>query len=171
MKRSISCITTTEITTANAQTTKICRPNPSALISPPPSATTPYVHNLPETGLNILIVDDNPINLRILEKGLNIMFKNIKRLEEASNGNDALKLLHLYKFDIILLDIDMPVLNGVDTTKKIRKSCCLNSSIPIIAITTNDSVESKENYMKIGMVLTKFDVCNLYVNNLFYILE
>lgn len=161
-KRNVSCITTS----ADAQATKICRSNPTALISPPPSATTPYIHNLLEAGLNILIADDNPINLSILKKGLNILFKNIRRLEEASNGHDALKLLHLHTFDILLLDIDMPILNGIDTTKKIRKSCCLNSSIPIIAITTNYSIESRENYMKIGMVLIKFDLRNLYVNNI-----
>ncbi|KAI8075810.1 CheY-like superfamily [Gilbertella persicaria] len=58
--------------------------------------------------------------------------------------------MRIYTFDIILLDIDMPLLNGVETAKQIRAN--LNSTVPIIAVTTNDSIESKDNYLKVGMV-------------------
>lgn len=119
--------------------------------------TTTTINNNNENELDILIVDDNPINISILKKSLFKILSNkkteerlvIKRLKEASNGQEALDLLNQYHFDIIFLDIDMPILNGIDTTKCIRKK---GSTTPIIAVTTNDSIESRDNYIKIGMV-------------------
>lgn len=100
--------------------------------------------------LSILIVDDNPINILIMKKSLYKLL-NEKRLEikEASNGVEALELVKHFQFDIILLDIDMPLLNGMDTTKYLRKN---GQTIPIIAVTTNDSIESRNTYIQIGMV-------------------
>jgi CheY-like chemotaxis protein len=136
-KRNVSCITTQKTTTAihNKRKRSQSRLFP---ISP-----------VEEIGLRILIVDDNPINLNILKKSLHILFKKIKRLEEATNGVEALNLVNLHLFDIILMDIDMPLLNGVETAKHIRKS---NTTIPIIAVTTKDSIESRNLYKEIGMV-------------------
>lgn len=100
--------------------------------------------------LNILIVDDNPINIILLKRSLDKLFNTRKpQIKEAYNGIEALELVNQTTFDIILLDIDMPLLNGIDTTKHIRKK---GQMIPIIAVTTNDSIESRDNYMKIGIV-------------------
>ncbi|KAI9331405.1 CheY-like superfamily [Pilaira anomala] len=112
--------------------------------------------------LSILIVDDNPINILIMKKSLYKLL-NKKRLEikEASNGVEALELVKHFQFDIILLDIDMPLLNGMDTTKCLRKN---GQTIPIIAVTTNDSIESRNTYIQIGMndCLSKpIDLCLL----------
>ncbi|KAI7873393.1 CheY-like superfamily [Mucor mucedo] len=98
-------------------------------------------------GLHILIVDDNPINILILKKSLDRLLDTV-HIKEASNGMEALQLLNKYVFDLILLDIDMPLLNGIDTTKCIRNQ---GQMIPIIAVTTNDSLESRDNYIKIGI--------------------
>ncbi|KAI8997424.1 CheY-like superfamily, partial [Pilobolus umbonatus] len=81
----------------------------------------------------------------------------ISRLEQAVHGVAALELLKLRTFDIILLDIDMPCLNGIETAKYIRQSykqyeiLTANRSIPIIAVTTNDSEDSRKIYYKTGM--------------------
>jgi CheY-like chemotaxis protein len=139
-KRNVSCITTTSSTRTTAIHNKRKR-SQSRLFPISPVAE--------ETGLNILIVDDNPINLNILKKSLHIIFKKIKRLEEANNGVEALNLIKLYLFDVILMDIDMPLLNGIETAKHIRKS---NTTIPIIAVTTKDSIKSRNLYKEIGMV-------------------
>lgn len=105
------------------------------------------------TCLNILVVDDNPINIILLKKCLDKLFHHQKpQIKEAYNGIEALELVNEIDFDIILLDIDMPLLNGIDTTKYLRKK---GQTIPIIAITTNDSIESRINYSKIGIVSYK----------------
>ncbi|KAI8883921.1 hypothetical protein K501DRAFT_333051 [Backusella circina FSU 941] len=107
---------------------------------------------------NILIVDDNPINLNILKKCLQLLLAgHIDRLELASDGVKALEKLNARPFDLVLLDIDMPVLNGLETTRYIRHSSeeysvlVQNRTIPIVAVTTNDSEDSKNTYFQIGM--------------------
>jgi CheY-like chemotaxis protein len=144
-KRNVSCITTNKIVTATIDDKrKRCKPSPLTPITP-----TTIISTRMESSINVLIVDDNSVNLNILKKHLYYIFdQKLNKLKEASNGIEALGLLDLYTFDLILLDIDMPILNGVETAKKIRES----SLIPIIAITTNDSIKSRETYLSVGMV-------------------
>ncbi|KAI9487333.1 MAG: CheY-like superfamily [Benjaminiella poitrasii] len=156
-KRNIACLTATTSTTTktidNRQKHK--NVNHSPPISPSDhdtSLTTSLQKELDavtaDCTIHILIVDDNPINLNILRKTLSvIMIGKIYHLEEASNGFEALKLIKQHSFDVVLLDIDMPLLNGIETSKEIRTF----SSIPIIAITTNDSNKSKKAYYQVGM--------------------
>jgi CheY-like chemotaxis protein len=153
MKRNVSCISTTNSATITvARSLSVIETNDNNERKKRTTTTTTA-----QDGLNILIVDDNPININILNKSLNKIFNKstmqIKRLEEASNGVEALNLLNHFHFDIILLDIDMPILNGIDTTKCIREK---GQTIPIIAVTTNDSIESRDNYIKIGMVCIQY---------------
>lgn len=163
MKRSVSCITTKAATTTSTVNTldknikkkkkfTTLPVNIDGILSPVDNdeVVEPHLH-LQEEGLSILMVDDNPINITILKKSLYKTTRKIRirRLESASNGIEALHLLNLYHFDLILLDIDMPILNGIDTAKCIRKK---GQTTPIIAVTTNDSIESRDNYIKIGMV-------------------
>lgn len=148
-KRNVSCITTTtnKIVTIDEKRKK-CKPSPITPITP---NTATMISNRLDSSINVLIVDDNPVNLGILKKYLIYIFDNkLNKLNEACNGAEALDLLKIHTFDLILLDIDMPILNGVETTKKIRET----SSIPIIAVTTNDSIKSRQIYSEVGMVCT-----------------
>lgn len=123
------------------------------------------------SSLHILIVDDNPINIELLKRSLDKLFDSKQKrkpyIREASNGMEALELINQYPFfDIILLDIDMPLLNGIDTTKRIRNQ---GQMIPIIAVTTNDSIESRDNYIKIGIVSYNYNYYTLFfIYTLFY---
>lgn len=113
--------------------------------------------------LHVLIVDDNSINLQILSRLLSIhMSETIEHMELVKSGVRALEVLKCRPFDLILMDIDMPILNGVETTKRIRS--CLETDIlpqnrkcPIVAVTTNDSDKWRETYTKIGMVKITMD--------------
>ncbi|CAO3629644.1 unnamed protein product [Mucor hiemalis] len=157
MKRNVSCITTKATTTAVTTLDKNKRKkfalpvNIDGILSPVDETNTHLDLEEEGEGLSILMVDDNPINITILRKSLYKTTRKIRfrRLESASNGIEALHLLNLHHFDLILLDIDMPILNGIDTAKCIRKK---GQTTPIIAVTTNDSIESRDNYIKIGMV-------------------
>ncbi len=79
--------------------------------------------------INLLIVDDRDI----IRDGLKLIFsnsKNIKVKGEASDGNEALELIKENDYDVVLMDINMPNMNGIEATKKIKK---LKSNIKVLA--------------------------------------
>jgi len=98
---------------------------------------------------SILIVEDNLMNQKVLSLTLEPMVKNI---EIANNGKEALKLFESFKFDLILMDIQMPVLDGYKTTAKIRVSeIGTNFHVPIIALTANVMNGEMEKCLAYGM--------------------
>lgn len=88
--------------------------------------------------LNILVVEDNKINQMVTKK---LLEKNGHNFQMAENGLEALLLVEENNFDVILMDINMPVMNGVEASIKIRN---LGIKTPIIALTASD----KENILK-----------------------
>jgi PAS domain S-box-containing protein len=105
------------------------------------------------SGMNILVAEDNRVNAMVLTRFLNKW--EIKN-SVVSNGQEAVKLLNEGKqFDLILMDLQMPILDGREATKIIRKSTNLNiSNIPIIALTADALVESQRT-----LVLNGFNDC------------
>ncbi len=89
-------------------------------------------------GLTVLIVDDDMIN-RMLLKALLKKNARVSAVIEAENGSDALgKTRSNENIDIILLDVMMPILNGVEFLK-IFRSDMANSHIPVVVLTTDDT--------------------------------
>lgn len=68
---------------------------------------------------------------------------------EAGNGKDAIELLRQRPFDVVLMDLHLPVMNGLDTTRYIRKE--LKLDMPIIAITANIINDEENKCLKAGM--------------------
>ena len=94
----------------------------------------------------ILIFDDES-NIRL---GLNkCLAKEGYYIEEASNGEEALQLIYNKKYDLILMDVQMPELNGFDVLKRIRK---FGNSTRVIMMTAFGTVEMAVDSMKIGAV-------------------
>ncbi|PHS37744.1 MAG: hypothetical protein COA91_09285 [Robiginitomaculum sp.] len=89
---------------------------------------------------NILIVDDIHTNRVILEHLLSDIFPN---LTFAENGQEAINVLDTKNIDIILMDVHMPILNGVDATKAIRASNTPYKGIPIIAVTADEKYHKR----------------------------
>ena len=87
---------------------------------------------------NILIVDDNPQNLQVLAK---ILQENNYEIEFATNGEASLKWLKDKKFDLILLDINMPGMSGFEVCSKIRSNQKLNN-VPVIFLSADTDRES-----------------------------
>ncbi|WP_186525866.1 tetratricopeptide repeat protein [Seonamhaeicola sediminis] len=86
---------------------------------------------------NILIVDDEPINRRVLENHLSVAGYNV---HEVGSGKEALELLDEgYKFDLVLLDIMMPNMSGYEVCEIIRRRY-LTSELPIILLTAKNRV-------------------------------
>jgi len=80
-------------------------------------------------GIRVLIVEDNEINAGILRS---FLLKWEVRIKEARNGIQAMELLKYHKFDLILMDLEMPEMNGYMAVKKIRET---DTEIPVIAFT------------------------------------
>ncbi len=98
---------------------------------------------------NILLVEDNSINQKIVLLSLKGKVRNI---DLASNGKEALDKFGTTRYDIILMDIQMPVMNGIVATKKIRElEISTNLQTPIIAITANALSGDKEACLAAGM--------------------
>jgi CheY-like chemotaxis protein len=92
--------------------------------------------------MTALVVDDDMINRKLLS---NILRKSGINVLEASNGAEAMKYLN--KADVILLDIIMPIMNGIDFIKVVRADEEYKN-LPILVLTTDDS--KKEEAMKVG---------------------
>ncbi len=128
------------------------------------AATVPVeVTSITDSNLNpalkVLVVEDNKINQIVTQK---IMEKNSIKCEMVSDGFAALHLLESEKFDVILMDINMPIINGFDTTKRIRG---LGIETPIIALTAFDKEEIKEQVFASGMndiIIKPFEPVKLF---------
>ncbi len=104
------------------------------------------------SALSVLVAEDNQFNRLLLQ----IMLGNNEiSYDMAENGMQAVELATRKNYDLILMDIQMPEMDGIEATKKIRS--LINKKLPIIAITANAVDEELKVYMKEGMTdfLTK----------------
>ena len=98
-------------------------------------------------GLKILLVEDNELNQELLEA---LMIDNELQVKIAKNGQEALDMLEQDKFDGILMDLHMPVMDGYEATRKIR-NLEQYKDLPIIALSANAMKGDKERSMAAGM--------------------
>lgn len=92
----------------------------------------------------VLVVEDNKINQMITKK---ILEKNKMVCDVADNGMDAIKLVKENEYDIILMDIHMPGISGIEATQDIRK---FNKGLPIIALTAVTIDENLDDFYRAG---------------------
>ena len=115
-------------------------------------------------GKKILLVEDNELNAEIAEE---ILSRQGMHVDIAENGKKCLEILDEKTedyYDLILMDVQMPVMNGYEATKAIRKSNKHYATIPIIAMTANAFEEDKEQALQVGMnahVAKPLDIDNL----------
>ena len=99
--------------------------------------------------MNILIVEDNEMNRKVLE---GLLARNEHVLSMAANGLEALEICRKKELDLILMDIQMNGMSGLETTRKLRaESDKKIASIPVIALTGNVTLEDIEKYFAAGM--------------------
>lgn len=97
-------------------------------------------------GTRVLLVEDNEMNRFIAIQSLNFVGCVVT---EADNGMVAIEKLRAADFDIVLMDIQMPVMDGVEATKLIRSE--LSKEVPIIALTANAFKHDIDLYLSVGM--------------------
>jgi CheY-like chemotaxis protein/HPt (histidine-containing phosphotransfer) domain-containing protein len=99
-------------------------------------------------GVRVLVVEDNLINQEVAQGILELVNVNV---ELASNGQEAIKALQKNTYDVVLMDIQMPVMDGLEATRKIRKSKAKYSKSIIIAMTAHAMEEDYEKSAQAGM--------------------
>jgi CheY-like chemotaxis protein len=99
-------------------------------------------------GKKLLLVDDHPLNRRVARLFLD---PEGYRVTEAENGLEALEKLAAERFDLVLLDIHMPVLDGIQTLKRIRSSPEPWHDLPVLALTADAMSGDRERYLAEGM--------------------
>lgn len=100
---------------------------------------------------HLLIVEDNPVN-QLVMKSILKKWKNTS-FDVAFNGLEALEKLKSGKFDLILMDLQMPEMDGYEATEAIRNGSCGTTfqSIPIIAVTADATEKAKSRVYEVGM--------------------
>lgn len=113
--------------------------------------------------IKVLLAEDNPINQFL---AVEILGQFGVKVEVANNGKEAIELLNKQQFDLILMDIQMPEMGGIEATKLIRQANDPSkANIPIIALTANALKGDSDLYLEAGMndYLSKpFDEIQLY---------
>ena len=115
------------------------------------SAESVSANNMLQLDAKILLVEDNPINQMVAQKMLEkVGLKPIL----ANNGIEAIKLLNEQVFDLVLMDCQMPEMDGFDATRKIRKldiKALNQQPLPVIAMTANVMSGDRERCLDVGM--------------------
>ena len=104
--------------------------------------------------MDILLAEDNPVNRMIVKVGLE---QRHHRVTEAENGVRACELAARRRFDIVLMDMQMPVMDGTEATRRIRALPPPLCQVPIIALTADALTDHRAAYMEAGLTafLTK----------------
>lgn len=98
--------------------------------------------------LSILVAEDNKVNQMLIDK---LLARDNWSISLVDDGEKAVDAILGQDFDIVLMDVRMPVVDGVDATRRVREADGARSRTPIIALTANTTAEDVEQYRQVGM--------------------
>ncbi len=137
----------------------------AAADSPSATAETPEIELLPEDAtFRVLLVEDHKLNQVVAKKTLLRKWPNVQ-IQLAENGREALNKISEEDFDIVLMDVQMPVMDGFEATVNIRKLPPPKSETPILAMTAHAHVSRDDKFSQAGMndfVIKPFDPETLF---------
>jgi CheY-like chemotaxis protein len=134
------------IFTFTALLKKVMNPNLRTVVSTQPERQS-WIGMASEFPLRILLAEDNDLNIKLMTLMLTQLGYSF---EVAKNGKESINLAKKYNFDLILMDVQMPVLNGLEATQLIRKMP-ENNSVFIIGLSANVFDEDQKKAMESGM--------------------
>jgi hypothetical protein len=125
----------------------------AAEMSPVPDLAAAAAHVTPRA-LQILVAEDHPVNRRYFASLLELLGH---RATFVDDGWQAVQSVQSQTFDLVLMDVHMPVMDGIVATRTIRALEGHDGSLPIVALTADDQPETRERCLAVGMqeVLTK----------------
>jgi CheY-like chemotaxis protein len=100
------------------------------------------------SGWRVLVVDDEPINREIAIEMLGAIC--CLTVDQARNGMEAVEMSRRKSYDLILMDMQMPVMDGPEAARQIRRTLG-QQAVPILAMTANTSEEARECCLEAGM--------------------
>jgi len=103
---------------------------------------------LPSYGLHALVVEDNPFNQMVTRKTL---LKVGITADVAGDGAVALAMLDQRVYDLVFMDVRMPVMDGYEATRRIRARSDAQARVPILALTAEATVKARERCLNAGM--------------------
>lgn len=106
-----------------------------------------FIKEFKDSSPHILLVDDNHINRHV---ACTILTKSGCEVQEATSGYEAIELVKSKKFDLILMDIQMPEMDGVEATQKI-KALNIKNQAPIVAMTAYSMEEDRAKFLNKGL--------------------
>jgi CheY-like chemotaxis protein/anti-sigma regulatory factor (Ser/Thr protein kinase) len=106
------------------------------------------VKTITASGISVLIVDDHPLNRTVARLFLEPHGINVA---EAENGRQTLEMLKNEHFDLVLLDVHMPVMDGPETIRHIRDANEPWATVPVIALTADAMTGDRERLLAMGM--------------------
>ncbi len=108
----------------------------------------PLACALPDFGFKALVAEDNTVNQLVVRK---LLAKVGISIDLAKNGQEAVRMTAEKKYDLIFMDVRMPIMNGLEATRKIRAAHHENATIPIIALTADASADDATRCLEAGM--------------------
>jgi PAS domain S-box-containing protein len=102
----------------------------------------------PAEGCRVLLVEDERVNQLVISRMLQ---KAGIAVDTAANGNEAVMMVAKHRYDLVLMDVQMPYLDGVGATRVIRERLYDRAELPIVALTAHAMPGDKETFMAAGM--------------------
>ena len=117
---------------------------------PAPKLPEPVPHPVSKDGLTILLAEDNPINMMLIRE---LLKRRGHRVVEVTTGTDAVKAMAAQSFDLLLTDIHMPGMDGIEAARAIRKdeAAVGRTRVPIVALTADAMETGKRACQEAGM--------------------
>jgi len=121
---------------------------PKASETPALKPVSPPATKTALTNLTILVVDDNPINLKL---ATTLLANEGAKVIAAKSGTEALNQIASESFNLVLMDLEMPDMSGIEATREIRQSHYCADDVPIIALTAHVFPEIRQEVIEVGM--------------------
>jgi CheY-like chemotaxis protein len=118
--------------------------------APPAPPAAPRFPAGTASALRVLLAEDNPVNQLVAQR---LLARLGVHVEVVVNGEEAIDILRKVRFDLVLMDCQMPVMDGFEATRRIRDraSGVLNPLVPIVAMTANAMRGDRERCLEAGM--------------------
>ncbi|CAN7345188.1 CHASE domain-containing protein [Massilia sp. LjRoot122] len=121
--------------------------SPGLGAAPPPPAQVEAGQGTRLDGCAVLLVEDNPFNQQVARE---LLLQAGAEVSVAGNGAEALEAMARQRFDCVLMDVQMPVMDGLEATRRIRQDPRLADTL-VIAMTANAGVEDRARCLQAGM--------------------
>lgn len=106
-------------------------------------------NNLKPMKINVLIVEDCSVMRLMIKRTLNLSDMNVNSVFEAGNGKEGLEILDQHKIDLIILDMNMPVMDGMEMLRELKNKPA-TKSVPVLIVSTESNEKRIESIVKLG---------------------